>query len=161
MLVDIERRSDVRSTLRVHEYTARFRTSSMVNLDSSSRVSDPPPRRPSTLLRPQCDVRVTGTSRRMWRDRSTVYFQDLIYLGGCESAHGGQANFSFSTVQCTILQQKASIAIFLLFSWALYCSWTIIIIDDDLIEVFYTLEIKCIYYTCTGSTLYILQLLIS
>ena len=160
MLVDIERRSDVRSTLRVHEYTARFRTSSMVNLDSSSRVSDPPPRRPSTLLRPQCDVRVTGTSRRMWRDRSTVYFQDLIYLGGCESAHGGQANFSFSTVQCTILQQNGKYSNFpaLLLGTILYLNnyynrWRL---DRSILYI----REKFIYYTRTGPILYILQLLI-
>jgi len=36
--------------------------------------------------------------------------------------------------------------IFLLFSWALYYIRTIIITDDDLIEVFYTLEKMYILY---------------
>jgi len=45
--------------------------------------------------------------------------------------------------------KTANIAIFLLCSWALYYILTIIIIDDDLTELFHssTLE-KCIFYTC-------------
>jgi len=42
--------------------------------------------------------------------------------------------------------KTANVAIFLLFRWALYYIRTVIIIDDDLMEVFYTLE--KMYYTC-------------
>jgi len=60
-------------------------------------------------------------------------------------------------VQCTIL--TANVTLVLLFSWAFYYVRNNYKIDDDLIELFYTSE-KCIYYTCTGPNLYILQLLI-
>jgi len=45
--------------------------------------------------------------------------------------------------------KTANIAIFLLFSWALYYIRTTIILDDVLIEVFYTLMLeKSIFYRC-------------
>jgi len=49
----------------------------------------------------------------------------------------------------------ADMAIFLLYSWGLYYIQTIVIINFDLIEVFYTSEkMYNIVHTCTGPALY-------
>jgi len=45
-------------------------------------------------------------------------------IGGCQSARGGQTNFSFFSIgyKAQFYNKTAHIAIFLLFSWALYYS---------------------------------------
>jgi len=67
-------------------------------------------------------------------------------LGGYESALGIKLIFSSPWYKVQFYNKTANMTIFLLFSWALYYIRTIIITDDDLIEVFYTLEKMYILY---------------
>jgi len=71
--------------------------------------------------------------------------QDLVF-GGCESVHGVKLIFFSLWYNAQFYNKMANITIILLFSLALYYIRAIIIIDDDLIEVFDTLEKMYIFY---------------
>jgi len=78
-----------------------------------------------------------------------VFFSGFTIWEGVSQLMG--SNY-FVPSPCTILQQNRKYNNTVLFSWALYYIWTIIIIDDDLIEVFYTLEKMYIQSGFTCST---------
>ena len=69
-----------------------------------------------------------------------MYFSGFSIWQGVSQLIGVKLLFPSPWYNAQFYNKLANITIFLLFSWALYCIRTIIIIDDDLTDVFYTLE---------------------